>query len=185
MNGAHDTALDRSIVIKSLSHRSKAVGGAGSSGDDLVLGGKGVLVYGEYDSLKILACGSRDNNLLSAGINVSLALVLRAVETGALKNNVYADLAPRKLGSVSLSIDLKGLAVYGNGVSLIVSLYGVKILTYLAAVTALSGIILEKVGEHGRLGKVVDSNDLITLSAKHLSERKTTDTAKTINSNFN
>jgi hypothetical protein len=53
-----------------------------------------------------------------------------------------------------------------------------------SAITLLSCIILEKVSEHRGLSKVVDSNNIITLSAKHLSERETTDTAETINSNF-
>ena len=35
VNGGHDTALDRSVVVKSLCHGSEAVGGAGSSGNDL------------------------------------------------------------------------------------------------------------------------------------------------------
>ena len=34
VNGAHDTALDGSILVESISHGSEAVGGAGSSGDD-------------------------------------------------------------------------------------------------------------------------------------------------------
>ena len=51
----------------------------------------------------------------------------------------------------------------------------------LTAETALSGVILEKVSEHGRLCKVVDSNNFVTFCTKHLSECKTTDTAETIN----
>ena len=76
VNGAHDTALDGSILVESISHGSEAVGGAGSSGDDLVLGSENVLVYAEYNGGKILARGSGDNNLLGACIDVSLALSL-------------------------------------------------------------------------------------------------------------
>ena len=57
--------------------------------------------------------------------------------------------------------------------------------TDLAAVTALSGIVLEKVSEHLGIGKIVDGNYLIALCAEHLSERKTADTTETVNSNFN
>ena len=49
MDGGHDTTLDRSVIIKSLSHRSQAVGGAGSSGDDGIILGKGVLINAEND----------------------------------------------------------------------------------------------------------------------------------------
>ena len=49
MDGGHDTALDGSVVIKSLSHRSQAVGGAGSSGDDGIILGQSVLINAEND----------------------------------------------------------------------------------------------------------------------------------------
>ena len=45
VNGGHDTALDGSVIVESLSHGSKAVGGAGCSGDDLVISGEGFVVY--------------------------------------------------------------------------------------------------------------------------------------------
>ena len=56
---------------------------------------KGILVYAENDGRQIVACRSGDNNLLSACIDVSLELFLRAVEAGALENYVNADFAPR------------------------------------------------------------------------------------------
>ena len=55
----------------------------------------------------------------------------------------------------------------------------------LVLVGALSGIILEQVGQHLRAGQVVDSDNLITLGIKHLAESKTTDAAKAIDSNSN
>jgi hypothetical protein len=51
-------------------------------------------------------------------------------------------------------------------------------------VVTLSGVILEKVSEHGGAGKVVDSNNFVTLCAEHLTECETTDTAESVNSNF-
>ena len=185
VNGAHDTALDRSIIVKSLCHRSKAVGGAGSSGDDSIISCKSVLVYAVNDGLEVIACGSRNNNLLCACVDVSLTLILRAVETGALENNVYADFTPRKVLCVLLCVNLESLTVNSDGVSLIVSGNSVKIFADNAAVTLLRGIILQKICEHRRLGKVVDSDYLISLCAKHLSERKTSNTSETVNCNFN
>ena len=148
VDGGHDTALDRSIIIKSLSHRSQAVGGAGSSRDDGIILGKGLLINAENDGRKIVACRSGNNNLLSAGIDMSLALFLRAVEAGALQNYVNTDFAPRKILSVLLGINLKNLAIYSDGACFIVSGNSVSVLTNLSAVAALSGIILEKVSEH-------------------------------------
>jgi hypothetical protein len=51
-------------------------------------------------------------------------------------------------------------------------------------VTTLSGVVLKKMSEHGSLGEVVDSYDIVTLCAKHLSECETTDTAKAVDCNL-
>ena len=63
-------------VIEALCHRSKAVGGAGSSRDDVVICSEGLMVNVVDDSWEIVSCRSRDNDLLSAGVNVSLCLLL-------------------------------------------------------------------------------------------------------------
>ena len=185
VDSAHDTALDRSILVKCICHWCKTVGRAGCSRNDLILACKCLLVYREYDSLEILACRCGNNYLLSACVDVCHGLLLRAVETCALKNYVNADLAPRKIVSVSLFVDSKCLAVNCDGVSLIISCNSMSVLTYLAAVATLCGVVLEKICEHGRLGKVVDSNNIIALCAEHLSECQTSDTSKTIDCNFN
>ena len=79
---------------------------------------------------------------------MSLSLSLGCVETCALKNYVNADLSPRKLSSVSLSVDCKSLAVNCESTSLIISCYCVKVFTDIATVTALSCILLEKLSDH-------------------------------------
>jgi len=184
MNGAHDTALDGSIVVKSLCHRSKAVGGAGCSGNDGIFSGQSVLVNAENDGLEVIACGCGNNDFLCACINVSLALLLGAVEACAFENNVNADLAPGKLVCLSHSIDLEGFAVNCDGTCLIVSLYSVKTFADLAAVAALRCIVLEQLSKHRGLGKIVDSDNFVAFSTEHLSESETANAAKTINSNF-
>ena len=182
VNGGHDTALNGRILVKSISHRSKAVGGAGCSGDDLVVRGKGLLVYAVNDGLKIVSSGSGDNDLLCACVDVSLRLLLGAVEAGALENYVYADLTPRKIRCVLLAVNGDLLAVYDD-VSL-ARLNGMRMLADLSAVTALCGIVLEKVSKHSGIGKVVDCNYFISLRAEHLAESKATDTAESVNGNF-
>ena len=178
MNGGHDTALNGSVIVKSLCHRSKAVGGAGCSRDNLVICGEVLLVYAVNDGLEVVACGSRDNNLLCACVDVSHGLLLGAVEAGALKNNVNAKLAPRAVSSVLLSVDFKNLAINGDGISLVISNNGVTV------ITTLSGVVLEKMSEHRSLGKIVDSYDIVALCAEHLSESKTSDTAEAVNCNL-
>src|SRR5699024_9325084 len=99
-----------------VSHGGQAVGGAGGSGDDLVLSSQGLLVYAVDDGLQVVASGSRDDNLLGASVDVGLALGLGGVEAGALQHNVHANFAPRQVLGVLLGIDFDGLAVHGDGI---------------------------------------------------------------------
>ena len=122
---------------------------------------------------------------LPASVDVRLGLRLRGVEARALEDNVNADFAPRKVLCVLFRVDLQRLAVDRDGVRFVVGLNRVQAFADLAAVTALRGIVLQKMCEHGGLRQIVDRNNLVTLSAKHLSERQTANTAKTIDCNFN
>ena len=63
------------------------------------------------DGGQVVASRSRDNNLLSTSSQVSRSLLLRSIETCALQNNVYIQLAPRQLSSVRNSIDGNLLAI--------------------------------------------------------------------------
>ena len=47
MNGGHDAGDDGISLVQGVGHGGQAVGGAGSSGDDLILSGQGLLVDGE------------------------------------------------------------------------------------------------------------------------------------------
>ena len=93
-----------------------------------------------YDSRKIVSCGSRDDNVLSTCIDVSLSLVLAGVETGTLKNNVYSELTPRKVLSICFLVDGDLLSVYGNGI--LTESYLVT-----ECVTSLCAVILKKMCE--------------------------------------
>ena len=114
---------------------------------------------------------------------MGLRFFFGAIEARAFKNDVNADLAPRKILRVFHRIDLDLLSV--NGDRIFAGFNGVRIFTDLAAVTALSGIVFEKVRKHFRIGEVVDRNYLVAFGSEHLSERKAPDTAETVNSNFN
>ena len=183
MNGGHDAGNDRESLVQGVGHRSQAVGGAGSSRDNLVILGQGLLVDRVDDGLQVVAGRSRDNDLLSASSDVSHALLFAGVEAGALQNNVNADLAPRAILSVLNGIDLDLLAIDDDGI--LGSFDGVLVLTDLAQERALSGVVLEQVSQHLGAGQVIDGNNFVALSLKHLTESQTADTAKTIDSNFN
>ena len=183
MNGGHDAGNDRESLVQGVGHRSQAVGGAGSSRDNLVILGQGLLVDRVDDGLQVVASRSRDNDLLSASSDVSHALLFAGVEAGALQNNVNADLAPRAILSVLNGVDLDLLAIDDDGI--LGSFDGVLVLTDLAQERALSGVVLEQVSQHLGAGQVIDGNNFVALSLKHLTESQTADTAKTIDSNFN
>ena len=61
---------------------------------------KRLVVYVVNDGGQVVACGSGNNDLLGACIDVSLRLFLGGVEAGALQHNVYIQLAPRAVVGV-------------------------------------------------------------------------------------
>ena len=145
----------------------------------MIVLGQGVVVYVVNDGGQVVASGSGDNNLLGAGVDVSLSLSLGGVEAGALQHDIHAQLAPGQLSSVGLSVDGDLLAVHNDVV--LASLNNMA----LSSVIALGGVVLQQVSQHLGGGQVVDGNNLEALSAEHLTESQTADTAKTIDSNFN
>ena len=183
MNSGHDAGNDRESLVQGVGHRSQAVGGAGSSRDNLVFLGQGLLVDRVDDGLQVVAGRSGDNDLLSASSDVSHALLFAGVEAGALQNNVNANLAPRAILSVLNGVDLDFLAIDDDRI--LGSFDGVLVLTDLAQERTLSGVVLEQVSQHLGAGQVIDGNNFVALSLKHLTESQTADTAKTIDSNFN
>ena len=137
------------------------------------------MVRVEYDRREVVTSRSGDNNFLSACCEVSGSLLFGRVEARALEDNINIMLSPRNVFCIALSIDLDRLALDRDRASFVISRNRVSIL-----VSALGRIVLQQVCEHGRLREVVDSDDFITLSVEHLTECETTDTAKTIDSNF-
>ncbi len=146
------------------------------------------------DGGEVIACRSGDDDLLCAGLDVCGSLCLGGVETCALENNVYLQLAPGEFCRVGFCIDGDFLTVNDdgtgsdNGLSVfcedcVLIIYRVLAFTELAGETALGGVILEKMGEHFRTGEVIDGDYFVTVSLKHLTERQTADTAKTVDCN--
>ncbi len=130
------------------------------------------MVYIVNDGLEVIACRSGNNNVLSTCIDVCHSLVLGCVETCALQNYIDVKILPGKVCRVLLSVDSDFLAINDDGV--LGSFY-------LSIITAMCCIILQKICEHIRRCKIVDRNNVIAFSLEHLSESKTTDTAKSIN----
>ena len=74
------------------------------------------MVYIVNDRRKVISSRSGDDNLLSACFDMSVSFLFLCVESCTLENYVNADLSPRKVLSVSLSIDLDLFSVNCDGV---------------------------------------------------------------------
>ena len=115
VDGAHDTTLDGSVLVKSVGHRSEAVGGAGCCADNCIGRGEGLVVGVINDGREVIASRSGNNDLLCAGLDVSGSLCLGGIETCALENHVNFQFAPREFCSVGFCIDGDLLAVNDDG----------------------------------------------------------------------
>ncbi|EFH71661.1 hypothetical protein GV51_1197 [Gardnerella vaginalis 5-1] len=132
---------------------------------------------------------SRNKNLLSACIQVSLGLFCRSVETGAFENEFNAIvLNPWNVICVFFGVNLISLAIYNDCV------FGGGYLNWGAVIVAecaVGAVILEQVGEHRRGGQIVDGCDFdvtcltaASLKLKNTTECETTDATETINTNL-
>ena len=182
MDGAHDTALDGSKLVEGISHGSQAVGGARSCTDHGVFLLQSLVVHVEHDGGKVIACRSRDDNLLGTGSDVGTCLLLRCVEACALEDYVNTQLSPRQLSCIRHGIDGDLLTIDDDRV--VCGLNRVLAFTKLACKATLGCVVLEQVGQHLRAGKVIDGNYFITVCLKHLTESQTTNTAKAVDCYF-
>ena len=138
------------------------------------------------DGGKIVARGCGNNDFLCACGDVSRRFFFRSIETGAFENYVDFVLFPRNVFSVFFGVDVDLFAVYDNcALGLFVACAFVDFVRNAVRVfiSALRGIVFEKVREHFRVGKVVDSHYFVALSVEHLSESETTDTTESVNTN--
>ena len=181
MNGGHEAFDNAEVVVDNLCHRSKAVGGAGSIGNELHIRSVLLKVYTADEHRGVILCRAGHDNDLCAGVNVSLSLFLGEVNTGALENVLNTQLAPGNEGSVAVGLvreNLNGLAVYGNSAVLIVA-------ADFAVETSVYGVILYAVCDVGSgMARSVDGDDFDIVGLDSSSESQGTDAAETIDANF-
>ena len=136
------------------------------------------------DGGQIVAGRSGDNDLAGACVDMRLCLGLAGVEAGALEDDVNAELAPGQISRVGHLVDNDLLAVDNDVVVFAFALMEINGVA-LRNIVALRGVVLQQVREHLGGSQVVDGDDFVALSAEHLTESQTADTAKTIDRNFN
>ena len=70
VHGSHETLLDAEVLVDDLRERSKAVGGAGSVGDDLNVRLVVLVVHAHHEHRSVVGRRSRDNHLLRSSHKV-------------------------------------------------------------------------------------------------------------------
>ena len=174
----HIALLDFRKFVEGVGHGRKAVGGAGSRGDNRIVGFKSLFVYAVNDGGKVVARGSGNDDFLSACFDVRFGFRFGRVEARAFEHDIYFQFAPRAICGVFLRINFDGFAVDGDRTRFVVG--GNRIGE---GVSALGGIVLQKVRQHFGAGEVVDRDDFVAFGPEHLSESETADTAEAVDRN--
>ena len=181
VHGGHKPLNDTEVVIDDLGDGSQAVGGAGSVGNELHVGGILLQVDAADEHGGVVLGRAGHDNDLGARVDMSLSLALLQVHAGALQHVVHTQLAPGDLGRVAVSLvgkDLDDLAVDGDGAVLVVA-------DDFAVEAAMDGVILHAISDvSGGMAGGVDGDDLDVVRLDGSSERQRADAAKTVDADF-
>ena len=173
MNGGHQALFNAELVIENLCHRCQAVGGAGCCGDDVVVCGiVGVRVDAIDEGCVYFLARSGDDDLLGAGLEVSLGVVAVGEAAGGLDDEVYVVLAPLELLRVLFCGYHDAVAVNGNGL-IVVSNFAIEAAQY--------GVVLQQVSQRAVVGQVVYCNNFeVVVTLSDCTEKVTANAAKAI-----
>ena len=180
VSGGHGTLDDTELVLNNLDEGGKAVGGAGSVGDDV----HGVVVSISVDTAdeggdSVSLGGGGDDNLLGTSGNVLVGTSLVNEDTSSLNDDVNIHLLPGEDRGVTSGNNSDVTAVDGEGVlvdNLDVSVEGTH-----------GGVVLEEVSSLlDTSGSSVDADDLEVgvSTALNATEEHTSDTAETVDGNL-
>ena len=174
VNSGHEGFFDLEFVVDGLDHGGKSVGGAGSTGDEVLRSVVGLLVDTHDNGLGVILGGSRVDDLLGTSIKDGLGGFLGKENSGGLADVVGPEGTPTDFLGVTASGSLDLLSVKDKEVSVnLNSLLGLSV----------DGIVLVLVGHvvgGGRSG--VDSLEVAGLVLHHDTGHKTSDTSESVNS---
>ena len=174
VDGGHETLLNSVGVVENLGDWSKAVGGAGSVGDNGHLWVVLLLVDTENEDWDVVLWWGGEDNLLGTSLKMELTLLLGKENTGRLANVVGTSRSPLNLGWVGLVEDLDGVSV--NLDTTINLLDG-------SLESSVDGIVLEEIDKIVEGHEwVVDGHDLgdVLVSNEGGSEDKSTDSSESV-----
>jgi hypothetical protein len=200
VDGGHETLNDGELIMDDLGERSKAVGCAGSVGDDLNVRLVGVLVD-THNVHGSIGRRCRDDNLLGATLDVGLGLLSGGENTSGLNDVVCTSILPWDVCGVLLSVESDFLAV--DDQALVGCLNGASELTVLRVVlehvclcngkksASIENFVLwesdSEVGTYGVVGfneGIVDSDDVDVIVLNGISEDDTTNAAETVDTDL-
>ena len=178
VNRRHEAVGDTELVVKHLSDRSKAVGGAGSVRNELSTLNVLVEVYAANEHGGVVLGGSRHNNVLSTSFDVCLCLLFGEEKTRRF-NYVFC------FHFVPLQISRIALCSYADFLTVNDELAVLNVCLDSALELAVHGVILQHVSQVVYRAKVVDTYNLDVAAVLSGAEYETADTTETVNTYFN
>ena len=176
MYRGHQAGNDAEFVVEDLGDGGKAVGGAGSIGNELCAFLVGVSVYAAYKHGGVVLGGSGHQNVLGAGFDVALSFFFGQEQTGGLDDILRAHLGPGQVGGITLCKHGDGLAVDDDGALLAADL---------SVELAVHCIVLQHIGQIVSGTQIVDTHDLDLGVIQGAAQDHAADAAKTIDTDFN
>ena len=88
VNGRHQAALNTNAIGYGFHHGCEAVSGAGGVGDDVVIGGQGVIIDAVYDGGISVGRGCRNNHLAGTSAQVGCRGFVLGEQAGALEHDI-------------------------------------------------------------------------------------------------
>ena len=148
----HQAELDAERGVKHLRDGREAVRGARAVREQVMFRAVVELVVDAHDDGEVVVLrGRRDDDLLRAGVEVRLALLLVGEEARALEHDVDAELFPRELRGVLFCEDLDVFPCEGK---LAFACRGLRL------GAAVDRVVVVKVSERGWIREVVDGDEL-------------------------
>mmetsp|Transcript_1324 Transcript_1324/g.2637 ORF Transcript_1324/g.2637 Transcript_1324/m.2637 type:complete len:394 (-) Transcript_1324:109-1290(-) len=174
VDGGHESFLDVELVVDSLHHGGKSVGGAGSAGDEVLRSVVFSLVDSHDDGLGVILGGCGVNDLLGASVNDGLGLLLGEEDSGGLADVVSSEGSPA---------DLLGVAAAGGHNFLSVQHEEVSIDLNSSLGNAVDGVVLVLVSHVVGGGRSsVNGGEVAFLVLHHDAGHKTSDTSESVDS---
>ena len=199
MDGGHETLSNAELVVDDLGERGQAVGGAGCVGEDVDVLGVGLFVDTDDKHGRVGRRGG-DDDLLGTTLQVELGLFMLGEDTGRLDHVPDARVLPGDVGGVLFAVELDGLAVDNERVTLVVDrtledAVGTVVFEHVGGVVNLNEGVVDGDNVYASVFETVDGVRIIFLwplfffffffsMYSRITEDDTADTTESVDSNL-